>query len=311
MTRTLRRICAAVAVAAVLMLHAPLADAHTQLVSSDPAAGATESQLPEQVTLTFDQPLLTTGDVNHISVVDPMGQQIASPAILQSPTVLTAVLSPSMVMAGNYSVAFRVVAGDGHPVEGSYRFSVGATQSGAPSVPVPSSGTVVLTVAATGQQITDGKGDPSGTASGEFTIDFGAGTICYTVVSSLTDVRGIHIHARNTDNLTVADEISIPVSLEALNSSAPVCGTPPAEDLAKLAAAPDRFALVVHTKDYPEGAVMGVFTGPTDSAATGTGGSAGGSGPGPWIVGLGLGLLLLIAVGAFLWSRRAATRGSS
>lgn len=288
--------------AMLLILPVTPALAHTNLISSDPAAGSTLTQLPEQVTLTFDQPLLTDAVVNHISVIDPMGQQIAAPAVLASPTVLTSVLSPSMIMAGSYQVAFRVVAGDGHPVEASFRFAIGSQAAAESPIPVPSSGTAVLTVSADGKQIPNGEGDPTGVATGTFTIDFAAGTICYTVTSSLTGVSGIHVHARNADNMTVADEISIPVSLQALNSPTPVCGTPPGQDLARLAATPDRFALVIHTQDYPEGAVMGTFAMSNTSSPSTEGGRS--SGPGPVVVAVGIGLVLVVAAGVVLIGRR-------
>jgi copper resistance protein C len=288
-------------IASVVMLTPIAAQAHAQLVSSDPQAGSVVNQLPEQVTLTFDQALLTVANPNHISVIDPMGMQIAADPVLKAPNIISSVISPSMLMAGVYKVSFRVVSADGHPVEGAFQFALGkAASSGAP-ISVPTSGKVTLTAHATGDQIPDGAGDPSGVADGTFTIDFSTQTICFTVVSKLPGVTGMHIHARNMNNLTVSDEISIPVAKEALNSATPVCTKPGATDLAKFAAAPDRFALVVHTNKYPEGAVLGVFKGDrTLSTGDQTSNHA------PWWV-IALAVLFILALIVAVYVRR---RGS-
>jgi hypothetical protein len=253
--------------------------------------------LPEQITLKFDGPLISIGSPNRVTVTDPMGMQIAADPTSPLPDEVSAVLSPSMIMTGVYSVKYRVVSSDGHPQEGGFQFALGKQASTGASVAIPTSGVTSLTVHATGNGIQNGQGDPTGDAKGTFMIDFTAKTICYTVTTHLSDVTGIHIHARNTDNLTVSDEISIPVALDSINAVKPVCGRPSAEDLAKFAAAPQRFALVVHTKRYPEGAALGVFQKTSDTAAIPTTPSPASTASGGWI----LATMIAVCAVAVLW----------
>lgn len=112
----------AVLAPAVLVL-APAANAHTGLVSSDPADGSVLQQAPQAVTLTFDEDLLpgastlsinsSDGTVLKSTPVEPNGPSVSLPW-------------PSGLGAGDYQVAYRVVSGDGHPVTGAISFTVAA-----------------------------------------------------------------------------------------------------------------------------------------------------------------------------------------
>lgn len=108
---------AAVALASVLAVAAP-AEAHTTLTSSDPAKGATVAP-PSRIRLTFADPVRFTGVV----VLDAHGghhESGKSQAVDNHVTEAVAgVLTP-----GVYTVGWRVVAPDGHPVTGEYKFTV-------------------------------------------------------------------------------------------------------------------------------------------------------------------------------------------
>jgi copper resistance protein C len=142
---------AAVALVSVLATAAP-AEAHTTLVSSDPAKGATVTS-PEQIRLTYADPVRFTGVV----VLDAHGghhESGKSQAVDNHVTEAVAgVLAP-----GVYTVGWRVVAPDGHPVTGEYRFTVrdggsaSASSSASPSATSPAPGTSAAQPAAGSEQ---------------------------------------------------------------------------------------------------------------------------------------------------------------
>jgi methionine-rich copper-binding protein CopC len=123
---------AAVALASVLATAAP-AEAHTALTSSDPAKGATVTS-PARIRLTFGDPVRFTGVV----VVDAHGghhESGKSQAVDNHVTeAIAGVLAP-----GVYTVGWRVVAPDGHPVTGEYKFTVKGGGASASSPPASSS----------------------------------------------------------------------------------------------------------------------------------------------------------------------------
>ncbi len=105
---------------AVLLGAAP-AEAHDYLVSSSPAAGSTVTAPLERVTLTFDAAVLNTGNGSDVlTVTGPDGKhyETACP-VVRNDDVSAAV---SLGTAGTYTVGWRVVSADGHPVADSITF---------------------------------------------------------------------------------------------------------------------------------------------------------------------------------------------
>jgi methionine-rich copper-binding protein CopC len=109
----------------VLFLPAQPAQAHAQLVGSSPSAGEVLSVLPEEIRLSFDDPLIDingkTG--NEIVVTDEKGDEIQIGASKTDGTSVSVELTSESV-TGPISVKWRVVAEDGHPEEGAFNFSV-------------------------------------------------------------------------------------------------------------------------------------------------------------------------------------------
>ena len=97
------------------------ASAHNVLISSDPTDGATLQTAPTTVRLTFDQPVQNFQPV--ITVVGPDGQHYESGSPQVDSTVVSAGVNP-LPAAGAYTIAYRVVSADGHPVQGEITFSV-------------------------------------------------------------------------------------------------------------------------------------------------------------------------------------------
>jgi methionine-rich copper-binding protein CopC len=120
------RLAAALCVTAALLVPATPAWAHNALRESTPAANASLAAAPRQLELIFVErldPQFTT-----IAVTAPGDV----PAVAGEPAVsgarATQPLKPDLP-AGTYTVAYRVVSVDGHPVQGSYTFTVTASVS--------------------------------------------------------------------------------------------------------------------------------------------------------------------------------------
>lgn len=124
----------------LLWLPVPLAQAHAELVSSNPAIGAHLDVLPSQIEVTFDGNLLTIGGAktNVLIVKDPQGSQIDAKNSHVSGATLAVDVNP-VTASGEFTVSWRVVSSDGHPEEGSYQFTVGQATVSASSTPSESS----------------------------------------------------------------------------------------------------------------------------------------------------------------------------
>ncbi len=122
---------------ALALLPLPSAQAHAELVASNPAAGAHLDALPAQVVVTFDGNLLNIGgaQTNVLVVKDSQGRQIDAKNSHVTGATLSVGISP-VVVTGEFTVSWRVVSGDGHPEEGSYQFTAG--KGAALAVPSPS-----------------------------------------------------------------------------------------------------------------------------------------------------------------------------
>ncbi|MFC0039205.1 copper resistance CopC family protein [Actinomadura rayongensis] len=86
------------------------ASAHTRLVSSTPAEGASVAA-PAQVTLTFSDEIR----VAKVVVKGADGTQVQDGAATRSKTTVAQKLKAA-VPPGLYTVAYRVVGADGHPI---------------------------------------------------------------------------------------------------------------------------------------------------------------------------------------------------
>lgn len=118
-----RALAGAVVVAAAMTAAlggATAASAHDSLVSSSPAEGDTVSSLSE-VRLDFSANLLGTDGGNIVIVVGPDGRRYESDcAALAGPTLT---LPVALGAPGDYSVEWRAVSSDGHPVSGVIPFA--------------------------------------------------------------------------------------------------------------------------------------------------------------------------------------------
>jgi methionine-rich copper-binding protein CopC len=107
----------------LLLLTPTLSVAHTTLVSSDPAHDTTIDQWPDHFTLTFAEPLqiLKGAEINKVSVTNAKVESLEGATTVDG-AVLTVVVSPNEV-DGPVLVNYRVVAADGHVLDGEYAFN--------------------------------------------------------------------------------------------------------------------------------------------------------------------------------------------
>jgi methionine-rich copper-binding protein CopC len=130
MTRRAAQVAAALAAAVCAMtgglagLAATPASAHAHLVRAVPGDGATVVTAPARVRLVFDENVRTPA---ALVVTGPSGTRVdqGRAQVLDN----TASIRVDVMMAGQYTVAFRVVSADGHPVSArtSFRFTPGGS----------------------------------------------------------------------------------------------------------------------------------------------------------------------------------------
>ncbi|SCF25001.1 hypothetical protein GA0074695_4787 [Micromonospora viridifaciens] len=125
-TRIRRLSCAGVVAAvlaavAVLLAPASPAAAHNSLQAANPAKNARLAAPPAQITLKFLQKLDPAFTTIVLNDADQRKVPTSEPAV----TGTTGTVTISQPLAnGSYTVAYRVVSADGHPVQGSYSFTV-------------------------------------------------------------------------------------------------------------------------------------------------------------------------------------------
>lgn len=114
-----------------------VAAVHATLISSEPAASSRVASSPRRVRLVFSEPI--EGTLARVALVTA-GEAPVSLAAAGDPTNVRAVVAPVDSLApGSYRVEWRVVSADGHPVSGTFVFTVGDSTLGAarPRAPPP------------------------------------------------------------------------------------------------------------------------------------------------------------------------------
>jgi copper transport protein len=109
---------------------------HATLLSSEPAAGSSLVAAPTRVRLVFSEPI--EGALGRISLVAGDGRTTPLTAA-GDPRDVHALVAPVRELApGAYRVVWRIVSADGHPVDGSFVFTIGpASERAPPAVAAP------------------------------------------------------------------------------------------------------------------------------------------------------------------------------
>ena len=110
---------------ALLLLLPSTAFGHAQFTGSFPKAGTTVAENPQQIWIEFDGNLteIDGANVNSIEVRDSKGVSItAGKTLVAGARVLINLTKEAN--PGRVNVSYRVVSGDGHPIEGNFFFTL-------------------------------------------------------------------------------------------------------------------------------------------------------------------------------------------
>ena len=123
------------------------ASAHSYPVSSDPADGASLASGPPRVSITFNEALQTSFD--SLSVVGPDATRWSTGSTDVHGAVVSIALSP-LGPVGKYTIAYRVVSADSHPVAGTRSFTLTTPGTGTPGPKADAAATPGATGASAG-----------------------------------------------------------------------------------------------------------------------------------------------------------------
>lgn len=127
-------LAAVLAAAALLLVPAAPAAAHNSLKTTTPAKNAELDKAPTEITLEFLQkldPAFTT-----IVLSDAAEQKVPTGEPVVTGAKGTIGIDGALAN-GTYTVAYRVVSADGHPVQGSYAFTVADPAGAEAPAPTP------------------------------------------------------------------------------------------------------------------------------------------------------------------------------
>ena len=111
------------AVVAATLAAAPEAGAHATLVTTNPANDAVLAKAPARVVLRFDEPVETA--FGSVRVFDQNGKRVDGGDLSRPARDSVALAIGRTLGRGTYTVAWRVISADTHPVHGAFVFSVG------------------------------------------------------------------------------------------------------------------------------------------------------------------------------------------
>ncbi len=100
--------------------------AHDELLGSSPEPGQVLDAAPAELSLEFSNDIIEVGTA--VEVVDHHGGEVAvGEPVVVGPRVTASLPSD---LEGDYQVRWRAVSSDGHPIEGTIDFGVGADATG-------------------------------------------------------------------------------------------------------------------------------------------------------------------------------------
>ncbi|WP_346927558.1 copper resistance protein CopC [uncultured Arthrobacter sp.] len=180
------------AVAAVLIPAATAtpALAHDSLSSTTPAKDAVVTTAPKTVSLTLSEPPLDSEmlKTSVVTVTDGAGTTLTDGKVtVNGPTLSTTIAAGT---AGTYTVLWRAVSSDGHPIEGQYSFTVQPAPGGETATPsasptpsaTPSTADPATTPAGTS---TPGTVPPPDNANAPLTLGISAAVLAAAVGATL------------------------------------------------------------------------------------------------------------------------------
>jgi copper resistance protein C len=154
---------ASVAALLVLLLSASGVAAHAELVSSDPADGAT-IETPYTLTATFSEEFSDDAEVSFIRVQDAAGEVVASGGQSPDDPTMMSVDLPALD-PGEYTVRWQTTTADDNGTErGNFSFTVAAAATAAPTA-TPRASAASTAVASAAPTATPGGSSGSSTGT--------------------------------------------------------------------------------------------------------------------------------------------------
>lgn len=127
-----RTLIATAALAAASLLGINPAAAHDELVFTNPADGATLTEAPASLELTYSGDIMDVDGANQVRVTNAAGESVTD----GTPDIDGKVVTQDLATAAaddTYTVTWRVVSSDGHPIQGTFTYTVGQGSSSASS----------------------------------------------------------------------------------------------------------------------------------------------------------------------------------
>lgn len=108
--------------------------AHATLISSEPAANSRLTASPSRIRLVFSEPV--EGHLARVTLVPASGQPLRLRADADPRDVNAVIAVIDSIAPGGYRVSWRVVSADGHPVDGTFTFTLADSALGTRGPPV-------------------------------------------------------------------------------------------------------------------------------------------------------------------------------
>jgi copper transport protein len=132
-----------IAVALILLVTPAIVFAHARLLRSTPSAGARLDSPPVSIRLVFSEALMAA--VSKIVLIAPNSDTVRLSVVRVDPADRHVMLAdvPASLDSGKYTVRWTAASGDGHPLTGSFTFTIGRAHvtSTAESAAVPAAPT--------------------------------------------------------------------------------------------------------------------------------------------------------------------------
>ena len=105
---------------ALLIMPVTAAQAHDVLEATNPANGSTVATVPDEIQMTYNNTPMAIG--SEILIQDSSGTNWATGPVTIVDNHVTQAVKPG-APAGSYTVNWRIVSSDSHPIEGSFSFT--------------------------------------------------------------------------------------------------------------------------------------------------------------------------------------------
>lgn len=170
-----------------------VAFAHSALVSSNPPADGVLEQSPTTIELSFNQQV--SESFATIAVREGADTQIEVSAPSVSGATVTSRV-PGDLAPGSYTVGYRVVSADGHPITGQFSFAITGTQDDDQGGPAVSEDTSAATTPPTSAATASGGDNEDGSLDSNWIVV----VVIVAVVLGLATIGGLLIFSARRDS---------------------------------------------------------------------------------------------------------------